>query len=118
MQISWITCGEGRWCSLEQLDLLSIKTTVGVYVIWHAGRPSRVVHVGQGNIARRLALHRADPQIMQYRERGRLLVTWAAVSNDADRVGIERFLVENYRPLVANSPRAVVPLAVNFPGAA
>jgi len=118
MQISWITCGEGNWCSLEHLDLSAIRTTEGVYVIWHAGRPSRVVIVGQGNIARRLALHRADPEVMQYSSRGRLLVTWAAVSNDADRSGIERFLVESYRPLVADAPRAVVPLAVNFPGAA
>jgi len=118
MQISWIRSVDGGWCSLEHLDLLSIRTTTGVYVIWHAGRPSRVVHVGQGNIARRLALHRADPEIIQYNRKGRLFVTWAAVSSDADRSGIARFLADRYRPLVADAPRVVVPVAVNLPGAA
>lgn len=118
MQLSWITCGEGRWCLLEHLDLSSIRTTEGVYVIWRAGFPSRVVRVGQGNIAGRLALHRADPEIMQHSEKGRLLVTWAAVPRDADRDGIVRFLLDRYRPLTGDANPVVVPLQVNLPGAA
>lgn len=118
MRLSWITCGEGRWCSLDQLDLSAIRTTTGVYVIWHAGRPSRVVRVGHGNIAERLRQDRDDPEVTRFRERGRLLVTWAAVSGDSDREGIVRFLADRFAPLAADVHRVVVPLEVNLPGAA
>jgi len=118
MELSWIRRADGRWCSLEHLDLSRIKTTAGVYVIWHAGMPSRVVRVGQGNIVSRLAVHRADPEIMQYGVKGRLLVTWAAVARDADRDGIVRFLLDRYRPLTGGANPVVIPIRVNLPGAA
>ncbi|GAB4361055.1 MAG: hypothetical protein Kow0026_23880 [Oricola sp.] len=118
MRITWITCGDGRWCSLERLDLSAIRAATGVYVIWHRGQPGRVVCVGQGNIAERLAGHRADPAVMQHGGAGGLLVTWAAVSGGADRDGIVRYLADRYRPLVSDAHPVVVPVEVNLPGAA
>ena len=43
--LKWITHDtDGNWCSLDHLDLSAIQET-GVYIIWHAGDPSRVVRI-------------------------------------------------------------------------
>jgi hypothetical protein len=43
----------GVWLSLTQINLSNVRAS-GVYIIWHGGNPSRVVRVGQGDIAGRL----------------------------------------------------------------
>jgi hypothetical protein len=80
LTVKWFTCGrDGHWCSLETLDL-SGATEAGVYIIWHAGNPSRVVRVGQGSpVSSRFSAHRRDPAVLSYRSYGALRVTWAAV---------------------------------------
>lgn len=116
MQVAWATCGkDGHWCSLDNLDLESVGDVAGVYIIWHAGNPSRVVRVGQGNpIKNRLGAHRKDPDITLYKLFGTLLVTWAYVPW-GQRDGVERYLAETWHPLVGDAFPDALPIAVNSP---
>ncbi len=112
MQLNWKTCGDNRhWCNLRKLKLDN-NNDKGVYMIWHTGDPSRVVRVGQGNIAERLTDHRNNNEILTY---GELLVTWAVVPSKSDRDGIERHLADEWRPLVGDAFPNTVPIAVNSP---
>ena len=115
LTVTWITCGDDRhWCSLEDLDLSNIKDEIGVYIIWHGGEPTRVVRVGQGDIAKRLGEHRIDPAILIYAKVGKLYVTWATVpANQLD--GVETYLADNWNPLVGARFPDVRPIAVGSP---
>lgn len=114
LTLSWVKCGEGTsWCPLETVNLTNV-TTHGVYIIWHEGNPSRVVRIGQGDIAARLAAHRFDLEILRYRRIGALRVTWAAVSA-VQRDGVETYLADQYPPLVGDAFPHAVPIAVNSP---
>lgn len=115
--VSWIKCQDGNWCNFDDVRLDLIGETVGVYVIWHQGNPSATVRVGQGIIKDRISEHRKDQKVTQYRNKGTLRVTWAAVPKAADRDGIERYLANHYAPLVGDSWPDVAPVAVNLPGA-
>jgi hypothetical protein len=57
--------------------------------IWHEGNPSRVVRIGQGDIAMRITAHRNDRVVTKYRASGTLRVTWAAVpaAQHGDAIG-------------------------------
>jgi hypothetical protein len=87
---------------------------VGVYVIWHEGNPSRVVRVGHGRISECLHYHQEDPEVLTYGRYGTLRVTWAAVPPN-QLEGVARYLAEHWRPLVADRPLKVLPIAVNSP---
>lgn len=88
-------------------------TTTGVYVIWKPGGPSKVVRLGQGDIAARIAAHRNDQKITRHGPG--LLVTWAAVAaRSLD--GVERYLAEQYSPLVGEAFPDVPAIAVNLIG--
>jgi hypothetical protein len=113
--LKWKTCGDdGHWCSFDTLKLSTVKDQ-GVYVIWYAGNPSRVVRVGQGEVAVRLAEHRNDLDITQHRINGPLKVTWADVPV-SHRNGVERYLANRYSPLVGDAYPDVPPIVVNLPG--
>ena len=114
--LSWTKATTGAWLRLETVDLSSV-TTIGVYVIWHAGNPSRVVAIGKGDIGERLSSHRSDPRILAYGDYGTLHVTWAAVLTD-QMDGVERYLANCYKPLVLYRYPNVVPIQVNLPAAA
>jgi hypothetical protein len=112
--LDWVMCGSGQnWCPLMTVNLREVRV-IGVYVIWHGGNAPRVVRVGQGDIAERLARHRTDRQIVQYQCRGPLMVTWAAVPR-ADLDGVERFLADQLQPLIGDAFPNVRPIAVNTP---
>jgi hypothetical protein len=113
MQVTWNKCGD-HWCSLENLDLDSVGDIGGVYVIWHEGNPGRVVRVGQGRIKDRLSAHRNDREILAYRRNGTLRVTWASVSSN-QRDGVERYLSDQWSPLVGVAFPDARPVAVNSP---
>ncbi len=114
LNLNWIKCDEDRqWCPLESVNLSGV-TANGVYIIWHDGRPSRVVRVGQGDIAARLKEHRDDPKILTYNKQGTLRVTWATVSA-AQRDGVERYLADRWAPLIGDVFPDAEPLAVNAP---
>jgi len=114
LNLTWITCNNGGgWCPLEDVNLAGVNT-LGVYVIWHEGNPGRVVRVGQGDIKDRLTKHRADKQILAYKSRGTLRVTWASVSSFY-RDGVERYLAETWKPLVGEAFPDCDSIAVNSP---
>ena len=116
MHITWKTCGDdGHWCSLENLNLDSLGDVAGVYIIWHEGNPGRVVRVGQGApIKNRLSAHSNDPEILQYKKLGTLRVTWGAVSS-GQRDGVERYLGNEWSPLVGTDFPDAEPIVVNSP---
>jgi hypothetical protein len=115
MNVTWQTCGDDKhWCSLENLDLNSVRETGGVYIIWHEGNPGRVVRIGQGDIKDRLGKHQKDQKILAYRKSGKLRVTWAAVPS-AQRDGVENYLAGKLNPLVGEAFPDCAPLAVNYP---
>jgi hypothetical protein len=113
LQATWLKCKSGDWCSFSTLDLGTVDEE-GIYIIWHTGNPSRVVYVGQGDVASRIRTHRTDSRITQYAQSGTLKVTWAAVSARY-RDGIERYLADKWSPLVGDAHPEVLPLAVNSP---
>jgi hypothetical protein len=114
MQVTWVKSEADTWLKLTTFDLSSIGTKRGVYMIWHTGKPGRVVRVGQGDIAARLTEHREDPAILAY---DNLRVTWATVSA-AQLDGVERYLADHWKPLIGDRFPNVVPIPVNSPFAA
>lgn len=112
LNVTWAKAQTGWW-QLDTVDLTIIKAH-GVYLIWHGGNPSRVVRIGQGDVASRLGAHRNDPAVTAHKRSGTLYVTWAAVSA-AQRGGVERFLTDHYRPLVGDAFPDEPPIAVNLP---
>lgn len=114
MNLKWIKCGDdGHWCNFLNLNLDSVNA-VGVYVIWHGGDNPRAVRVGQGDVAARLAEHKENNDIVRHQNKGKLYVTWASVSSQANRDGIERFLAEKYSPLEGERFPDVPAIAVNL----
>ena len=114
LTLKWIKCGKDRrWCPLMRLSLETVNAQ-GVYIIWHAGNPGRVVRVGQGDVAKRLADHRTDREIIAYGKQGTLYVTWASVPAN-QRAGVEAHLAEKWNPLVGDRFPDVRPIAVNSP---
>jgi hypothetical protein len=113
IQLHWLKSKSGTWLPFETVNL-EAETSFGIYVIWHAGNPSRTVKVGQGNIASRLLSHRRDRSIITYGRIGTMYVTWAAVSPRLVD-GVERYLGDYLKPLVAERFPDVAPIAVNSP---
>lgn len=113
LDLHWYKSKAGTWLELARVNLTE-ETDFGVYIIWHAGQPSRVVRVGQGDIATRLTAHRNDSAITSYAQHGILCVTWAVVSPRLVD-GVERYLAEYWKPLVGDRFPNVAPIAVNSP---
>lgn len=78
-------------------------------------RRGRVVYVGQGYVGQRLLRHKYSLRIRAQSRGAGLLVTWARVYSQRDRDGIERFLAEQYNPVVGKLYPDVEPIAVNLP---
>lgn len=113
LAVNWIKSTTGNWLGLQTVDLSNTRTR-GVYIIWHAGNPGRVVRVGQGDIADRLSCHRNDSEVCQYARRRDLYVTWASVA--AGQIdGVERYLADTWNPLVGDAWPDCAPIAVNSP---
>ena len=113
LQLQWIKSKADTWLEFESFNLPT-ATGVGVYMIWHAGQPGRVVYVGQGDVKSRLGAHRSNKAIVAYAKNGTLHVTWASVSA-AQRDGVERYLADQWSPLVGDAHPDVQPIAVNSP---
>ncbi len=114
LQVQWTKCEpDSHWCTFETVNLSNVIAH-GVYIIWHDGDPSRVVRVGQGDIKTRLTAHRADQDILAYKKNGVLRVTWASVSA-SNQDGVERYLADQWPPLVGDAFPDVQPIAVNSP---
>lgn len=114
MILNWMKCIGDQWCNFFELDLnhSHFNDLEGVYIIWH-GAPAAVVYVGQGEIRERIAAHRVESEITQYKTHG-LYVTWAPVL-EIYRDGVERYLVDEWYPLVGANHPQVMPVKVNSP---
>ncbi len=112
MNLVWQKCQGDVWCYFETVNVDQISSH-GVYIIWHGGDPSRVVYVGQGDVAARITDHRLDDRILAYSPLS-LYITWADVAL-ADQDGVERYLSDQWSPLVGEAYPAVTPIAVNSP---
>lgn len=117
LAVIWIKSQAQTWLEFENFNIETCVTDPGVYIIWHAGNPGRVVYVGQGDVRKRLTAHRGDAKIVAYRTSGTLYVTWASVPGRS-LDGVERYLADNWKPLVGDHHPNVLPLPVNSPFAA
>jgi hypothetical protein len=113
VHIDWVKYTSGQWINLDHVNLDEVEG-FGVYVIWHAGNPGRVVRVGHGDIRSRLTQLLEDPKVTAYRWLGALGVTWGAAPVGAAD-GIEAYLADRLKPLVADLAPAADPIAVNAP---
>lgn len=114
MELKWAQPHSGaKWHDFEDLQLWTARGH-GVYLIWCESSPARVLVVGQGNFANKLASERSNPEVMRYRKNGVLRVTWAEVPmHQMD--GIQRHLMERWSPVVRNLTPGGMPIAVNSP---
>jgi hypothetical protein len=115
MQVIWNDCVDNKWCGFHGVDLFHshFDNMEGVYIIWHAGANPAIVRVGQGVIKDRIAKHRTDPLINNYKNEG-LYVTWASVEKRF-RDGVERYLAESLSPKVGDKFPDVQSIMVNLP---
>ncbi len=100
-----------NWHRLLELNVSSV-TGAGVYLIWHSGTAPNVVYAGKGNLAERLRKHQSDSDILRFGERGTLLVSWGIVPSHRF-AGVERYLIEYYRPALNKQVPETPPVAVN-----
>jgi len=116
--VSWVKSEANTWLPLMTMNLDGIRAgAAGCYLIWHDGSPGRVVRVGQGDIRDRLSCHRLEPEITAYQTYGTLRVTWAELlAYQLD--GVERYLADQWKPLVGDRFPMAAPIAVNSPFAA
>jgi hypothetical protein len=112
IHLRWAKANAG-WLPLA-LPWPSAIDAVGVYVIWHEGNPSRVVYIGGGRVGDRLRFHQNDAEVLAYGRFGTLRVTWAAVP-ESQIEGVERYLLEYWKPLAGGRQLKVLPIAVNSP---
>ena len=112
-KLTWVKSTANEWLNFQTFNL-SNDHGQGVYIIWHAGNPSRVVYVGQGDIAARLRSHRNNADITYYSKYGTLKVTWASVSSH-QLDGVEHYLANTWNPLVGDAHPDAYPIAVNSP---
>lgn len=113
VSLNWVKLTTGGWCGFYNVKLDDVRTE-GVYIIWHAGNPGRVVYVGQGDVRVRLLSHRQRADINGFAQLGALHVTWASVPA-AQRDGVERFLADKWNPLIGDAHPQATHIAVNSP---
>ena len=103
----WVRSPEGDYWQFQQVkpDALGLRGQGGVYVLWHGGLKPTWVYAGESTSLGRALTEIADNKdIIHYRARGGLFVTWAVASEELRR-GILLYLTRAMKPLVTN-PRA------------
>ena len=111
---------------LNEIDeTFDLQGRRGVYVIWfRSSEDIYVVYVGKGDIAARFAEHVNRPEILKLLEQPgpdgmagnpMIMFTWALVSPEANRVGIERYLARVLQPSLGQKFPFVQPIPVNLP---
>lgn len=120
MILSWVTqYRDGGPIELFGVDLAFLYC-YGVYVIYSPAtlkEGPQILRVGQGDIAGRLRAHRTDPRMNANSPHRKMYVAYAEVAVTAVN-GVERYLVDQYRPPVADPLAEAAPVPVNLPFAA
>ena len=111
--VTWVKQGY-HWFNLLEIAWSDVKGEEGVYVIWNPAHLPRAVYVGQGNLDDRLYKHKNDSKVLAYARDGVLYVTWAKTL-ERYQDGVERFLADNFRPLVGKDWPNVPGIVVNLP---
>ncbi|MBI5245620.1 MAG: type II/IV secretion system protein [Elusimicrobia bacterium] len=116
LSVYWNRCAGDTWAELYAVDLNDphFDGLEGVYMVWMGGNQPAAICAGAGLIREKLAARREEPAIAAMKEKS-LLVTWAKV-DAISRGGVERWLLENLRPKVANPLPGSVAVEVNLPG--
>ncbi len=116
LPIYWNRCEGDIWGELYAVNLNDphFDNLEGVYMVWLGGNKPAAICAGSGLIREKLAARRSSPELMGMREKS-LLVTWAKVDAIANK-GVERWLLENLRPKLANRIPDSLPVEVNLPG--
>lgn len=112
LKVKWIKYRNQQWCRLNTLNLDKV-TSQGAYVIWQPSRNNSVIRIGQGNISQQLQILRNHPDITYFGND--LLATWASVHTDF-RDGVERYLYEQFSPLVGDQIASGPLVYINLPG--
>jgi hypothetical protein len=108
VDVTWFAAAD-----LRALDLADVAGS-GVFVVWHGGLRPRVIRVGCGDVAQRLAAFRDDSKMMAYGHFGPLQVAWADVPEARAR-GVAKFLASRLRPMHADPLAAVTAIPVTLP---
>ena len=116
LPIYWNRCEGDVWGELFAINLNDphFDDLQGVYMVWLGGNKPAAICAGSGLIREQLAERRAQPELQALRDKS-LLVTWAKVDPLVSK-GVERWLLENLRPKVANRIPDSLPVEVNLPG--
>lgn len=118
-----------KWADPLEFDEIdetfNLEGRRGVYVIWFRKSDDiYVVYVGKGDIADRFAEHVGKESFQSLLKQpspdgtvgnATLMFTWAFVSPEANRVGIERFLAGVFQPRLGERFPFVHPIPVNLP---
>ena len=114
LQLQWHRHSAGHWCLLNDVDLNTLGTRYGVFIIWRNGGAamvSAVLYVGRGRLKSELAECRRSPLFTA----ARLRVTWADVTDPNDLEGVATYLYQQLRPIWGEIASATHPLPVNLP---
>jgi type IV pilus assembly protein PilB len=116
LPIYWNRCEGDVWGELYAINLNHphFDDLHGVYMVWLGGNKPAAICAGSGLIREQLAERRAQPELLALRDKS-LLVTWAKVDSVVSK-SVERWLLENLRPKVANRIPDSLPVEVNLPG--
>ena len=114
VEVSWVKQSNNSWHLLKQLAFAAIDGS-GVYIIWHGGYPSRIVHVGFGTLSTELEACSRKRRLTAFEREGPLYVTWAVTDPDS-AAGICATLTEKLRPAIQHRAReTIIPIAENSP---
>ena len=116
LSVYWNRCEGDTWGELYAVDLNDphFDRLEGVYMVWLGGGKPTMICAGAGVIRDELIRRQNDPAITAMRDKP-MLVSWAKV-DAVSRPGVERWLLENLRPLIAQPVPGSVAVEVNLPG--
>jgi len=113
LSLNWVRSTTNEWLDPRRTNWLSVDAD-GVYFIWAPGTligGPIYVKAGQGNVRSRMQDHMRDARITRYRQ---LNFTYAHVAW-SQKDGVERYLGDVLRPLVAERFPDAPPIRVNLP---
>jgi len=114
LQLRWHQHSAGNWCLLNEVDVNTLGSGYGVFVIWRNGgaaKMSAVLYVGRGSLRSELAERRRSPLFTA----ARLRVTWAEVEDARDLDGVATYLYQQLRPMWGEIMSSANPRPVNLP---
>lgn len=111
------------WAKGEDLNFLPFETAdvtrapaSGVYaILLISATGTQTIKVGFGEIGKLVLVDREDKEILDFRQSGKLQVTWGATSPEM-MLGIARHLSDQLNPVLKAGGLYAPPIEVNMPG--